>query len=185
MRVESGYDATENVQALIVFPLAHEWKQVLLIHGCTFGENEYGETVIFPEGTTRTLLLSRTGRASNRYRIQLPDGLELREGLDDEGRGKSWLLLVLSQEPMQDDNARHDPLQRRARTGGETEEERRMARRIAYNIAAHTIRQAVYDEFLRSASNPRMLVIYELHVIAGQLEKEEEQIIETGKIIQK
>jgi hypothetical protein len=185
MNSEPGDDATENVQALIVFPLAHEWKQVLLVHGCTFGENEYGETVIFPEGTTRMLLLNRTGQATNRSRIQLPDGLELREVLDDEGTGKSWLLLVLSREPMQDVNARHDHLQRRTRAGGETEEERRAARRIAYNIAAHTIQQAVYDEFLRSAGNPRMLVIYELHIIAGQLEKEEQQIIEKGKDIQK
>jgi hypothetical protein len=185
MNGEPGDDATENVRALIVFPLAHEWKQVLLMHGCTLGEDEYGETVIFPEDTTRTLLLSRTGRATNRYRIQLPDGLELREVLDDEGRGKSWLLLILSQEPMQDVNARHDHLQRRTRVGEETEEERRAARRIAYNIAAHTIQQAVYDEFLRSADSPRMLVIYELHIIAGQLEKEEQQIIETGKSVQK
>ena len=101
MRVESGYGATENIRALIIFPLAQEWKPVLLTYGCTFGENEYGETVIFPEGTTRTLLLNRAGRATNRYRIQLPDGLELREVLDDEVAGKSWLLLVLSEEPMQ------------------------------------------------------------------------------------
>ncbi|HEY5001746.1 MAG TPA: hypothetical protein VII61_01245 [Ktedonobacteraceae bacterium] len=100
MSVKPETDTTENVRALIVFPLMNEWKQVLLTHGCMFGEHEYGETVIFPEGTKRTLLLSRTGQSTNRSRIQLPDGLELRDVLDDEATGKSWLLLVLSQEPM-------------------------------------------------------------------------------------
>ena len=95
-------EETEKVQALLIFSLAEEWRQVLLIHGCTFGvDEEYGETIQFPEGTTRTLLYSREGQPTNRYRIQLPDGLELREVLDDEGKGKSWLTLVLSQEPME------------------------------------------------------------------------------------
>ena len=102
MSREPDDDATENVRALIIFPLVLEWKQVLIRHGCTFGEHEYGEMVIFPEGTTRTLLLSRIGQLTNRSRILFPDGLELRELLDDEDTGKSWLLLVLSQEPMQD-----------------------------------------------------------------------------------
>ena|SRR5450631_278801 len=88
----------ENVQALLIFSLAEEWKQVLLTHGCAFGvHEEYGETIQFPEGTTRTLLYSREGRPTNRYRIQLSDGLEIREMLDDEGKGRSWLTLVLSQ----------------------------------------------------------------------------------------
>jgi hypothetical protein len=105
-------EGTEKVQALLIFSLAEEWKQVLLIHGCTFGVlEEYGETIQFPEGTTRTLLYSREGRPTNRYRIQLPDGLELREVLDDEGNGKSWLTLVLSQEPMQDVRGTSDVLQ--------------------------------------------------------------------------
>jgi hypothetical protein len=112
MSVLLGDDATENVQALIVFPLAHEWKQILVMHECTFGEHEYGETIIFPEGTRRTLLLSRTGRATNHYRLVFPDGLELREVLDDEATGKSWLLLVLSQEPMQDTRATSDHRQK-------------------------------------------------------------------------
>jgi hypothetical protein len=94
-------EETEKVQALLIFSLAEEWRQVLLIHGCTFGvDEEYGETIQFPEGTTRILLYSREGQPTNRYRIQLPDGLELREVLDDEGKGKSWLTLVLSQEAM-------------------------------------------------------------------------------------
>jgi hypothetical protein len=100
MSGEPGNETAENVGALIIFPLYQEWKQMLSMHGCTFGEHEYGETVLFPEGTTRTLLLSRTGQSTNRSRIQLPDGLELRDVLDDEATEKSWLLLVLSQEPM-------------------------------------------------------------------------------------
>jgi hypothetical protein len=92
-------EGTEKVQVLLIFSLAEEWKQVLLTHGCMFGvHEEYGETIQFPEGTTRTLLYSREGQPTNRYRIQLPDGLELREVLDNEGKGRSWLTLVLSQE---------------------------------------------------------------------------------------
>jgi hypothetical protein len=144
MKNESGNDAMESVRALIIFPLAPEWKQVLLMHGCTFGEHEYGEMVIFPEGTTRTLLLSRTGQPTNRSRIQLPDGVELREVLDDEGTGNSWLLLVLSQEPMQDTRIARDHLQGRMRGEGATEE-RREARKIASIIAASRIRQVVGD----------------------------------------
>jgi hypothetical protein len=125
MSGEPDDDATENVRVLIIFPLAHEWKQVLLVHGCTFRELEHGETVIFPEGTTRTLLLSRAGQPTNRSRIQLPDGLELREVLDDEGTGKRWLLLVLSREPMQDIGITRDPLQGKTRGEDVTEEERR------------------------------------------------------------
>jgi hypothetical protein len=105
-------EGTEKVQALLIFSLAEEWRQVLLTHGCAFGvHEEYGETIQFPEGTTRTLLCSREGQLTNRYRIQLPDGLELREVLDDEGKGKSWLTLVLSQEPMQDVRGTSDVLQ--------------------------------------------------------------------------
>ncbi len=96
-------DGIESVRALLIFPLADEWKQLLLAHGCTFGMHEYGETVIFPEGTTRTMLLTRTGQPTNRSRLLFPDGVELREVLDDEGSGKSWLLLVLSQKPMQEE----------------------------------------------------------------------------------
>ena len=98
-----GIEGTENVQALLIFSLAEEWRQVLLNHGCMFSvHGEYGETIRFPERTTRTLLYNREGQATNRYRIQFPDGLELREVLDDEGKGKSWLILVLNQEPMKD-----------------------------------------------------------------------------------
>jgi hypothetical protein len=96
-------NGTKNVQALLIFSLAEEWRQVLLTHGCTFGKHEeYGETIQFPERTIRTLLYNREDRPTNRYRIQLPDGFELREVLDDEGKGKSWLMLVLNQEPMED-----------------------------------------------------------------------------------
>ncbi|MBA2679536.1 MAG: hypothetical protein H0U76_14210 [Ktedonobacteraceae bacterium] len=103
MSIEKVDAAEENVRALIIFPLADEWKQLLLAHGCSFGMHEYGETVIFPEGTTRTMLLTRTGQPTNRYRLLFPDGVELREVFDDESRGKSWLLLVLSQESMQEE----------------------------------------------------------------------------------
>src|SRR5450432_230975 len=85
-------EGMENVQTLLIFALAEEWKQVLLTHRCVFGvHEEYGKTIQFPEGTTRTLLYSREGRPTNCYRIQLPDGLELREALDDaqEARGTS------------------------------------------------------------------------------------------------
>jgi hypothetical protein len=105
-------ERAENVQALLIFSLAEEWKQVLLTHGCVFSvHEEYGKTIQFPEGTTRTLLYSREGRPTNCYRIQLSDGLEIREVLDDEGKGKSWLTLVLSQEPMQDVRGTSDFLQ--------------------------------------------------------------------------
>ena len=56
-------------------------------------------------------LYSREGRPTNRYRIQLSNGLELREVLDDEGKGKSWLTLVLSQEPMGNTRGTSDVLQ--------------------------------------------------------------------------
>ena len=49
-------EGAEKVQALLIFSLAEEWRQVLLSHGCIFGmHEEYGETIQFPEGTTRTL----------------------------------------------------------------------------------------------------------------------------------
>jgi hypothetical protein len=111
MSREPDDDATERVRSLIVFPLDQKWKNVLFMHGCTFVKNEYGEMVLFPEGTTRTLLFNRAGQPTNRYKILFPDGLELREVLDDENTGKSWLLLVLSQKPMQEENIRHDHLQ--------------------------------------------------------------------------
>jgi len=110
MKCEKSDDMTKNVQVLIIFPLVDEWKQMLSMHGCAFGEHEYGETVIFPEGTTRTQLLDRLGQPTNRSRIQFADGLELRDVLDDEATGKSWLLLVLSQVPMRDTSAKDDPL---------------------------------------------------------------------------
>ena len=111
-------EGTEKVQALLIFSLAEEWKQVLLNHGCAFGvHEEYGETIQFPEGTTRTLLYSREGRPTNRYRIQFSDGLELREKLDYEGTGKSWLTLVLSQEPMEDARGTSDLLRGNASRG--------------------------------------------------------------------
>ena len=94
-------DGTQRVQALLIVPLDDAWRPILLVHGCTFGvHEEYGETIQFPEGTTRTLLHGREARPTNRYRIQLPDGLELREVLDDEGKGKSWLMLVLDHLPL-------------------------------------------------------------------------------------
>lgn len=97
MSIES-VEGAESVQALLIFSLAEEWRQVLLKYGCAFTmQEEYGETIQFPAGTTRTLLYSREDQPTNRYRILLPDGLELREVLDDEGKGKSWLTLVLSQ----------------------------------------------------------------------------------------
>lgn len=111
-------EGTENVQALLIFSLAEEWKQVLLTHGCTFGvHEEYGETIQFPEGTIRTLLYSRECRPTNRYRIKFLDGLELRGVLDDEGKGKSWLTLVLSQEPMQGTRETSDVFQDNASRG--------------------------------------------------------------------
>ena len=46
-------EGAEKVQALLIFSLAEEWRQVLLSHGCIFGmHEEYGETIQFPEGTT-------------------------------------------------------------------------------------------------------------------------------------
>jgi hypothetical protein len=76
---------------------------VLLAHSCTFGEHEDGETVIFPEGTTRTMILTEPVKSHNRARILFPNGLELREMLDDEGTGKGCLLHVLSQESIEED----------------------------------------------------------------------------------
>ncbi len=96
MSNEMDIGGTETVQALLIFPLAETWKHLLLIHGCTFGVHVYGDLVIFPEGTTRTLLYDPNGQATNRYRIVFPDGLELREVLDDEGEGKSWLAIVIT-----------------------------------------------------------------------------------------
>jgi hypothetical protein len=94
MSIECG-EGAKTVQALLIFPLDEMWKQQLVIHGCMFGMHEYGETIQFPEGTTRTLLYNREGQPMNHYRLLLPDTLELREVLDDEGTGKSWLSLVV------------------------------------------------------------------------------------------
>lgn len=181
-----GIEGTENIQALLIFSLAEEWRQVLLNHECMFSiHGEYGETIRFPEGTTRTLLYNRGGQATNRYRIQLPDGLELREVLDDEGTGKSWLTLVLSQESMQDTRGMSDILQGKVRRGKATEEQRREARRIAYQIASHGVRQTVADVFLSQGDCPPMLIIFELHMIAGQLEEHATKEADTSMDVQK
>jgi hypothetical protein len=170
-------ERSETVQALLIFSLAEEWKRVLRVHGCTFGVyEEYGDMIRFPEGTTRTLLYGREGQTTNHYRIMLPDTLELREILDDKGQGKSWLALVLSPAPLED--VHMNELLQGETAGRATENAKRIARRIAYTIATHTIRQAIADEFLSHRNHSRMLVIYELYAIAGTLEKGEQQLIE-------
>jgi hypothetical protein len=92
-------EGTKMVQILLIFPLDEGWKQQLVMHGCTFEMHEYGETIQFPAGTMRTLLYNREVQPTNHYRILLTDTLELREVLDDEGTGKSWLSLIVGLEP--------------------------------------------------------------------------------------
>ena len=73
-------------------------KQFLLNHGCTIDEEgTQGPecTVIFPAGTTRTELYPRAMEA--RFRILLPDHVELRE--IDNRRERSQLYIVLDDLP--------------------------------------------------------------------------------------
>lgn len=70
-------------------------RDVLLLHGCAIrNEEEEGKphcTVIFPAGTTRTELYPRAMEA--RFRVVLPDGLELREVDSREERTRLFLVL--------------------------------------------------------------------------------------------
>ena len=70
-------------------------RDILLLHECAIcDEEEEGKsycTIIFPAGTTRTELWPRAMEA--RFRVVLPDGLELREV--DSRQERTRLFLVL------------------------------------------------------------------------------------------
>jgi len=76
--------ATQHpLRQLTIPPIEEEkGKEVLSKHGCRIEEYEHLQQCIifFPEGTTKTEIFPRLTHP--RYRIQLPDGYELRETYD-------------------------------------------------------------------------------------------------------
>jgi hypothetical protein len=82
----------EAVKEITVTRLSPEILTMLLQHGCVVDERGRANIqVTFPEQTQRQLLLPQT--AIERYRVVLPDGLELRHEIDQK-RDMSLLAVV-------------------------------------------------------------------------------------------
>ena len=70
-----------DIQKLTIKLLIPGAQEILLQHGCVMHDKGYEETLVtFPEGTQRQEIWPRT--MSERYRILLPDGQELRQVFD-------------------------------------------------------------------------------------------------------
>ncbi len=89
----ASLDATfEEIKAIMMTRLSPEVLTMLLQHGCVVDERGRANIqVTFPEQTQGQLLLPQT--AIERYRVILPDGLELRHEIDQE-RDMSLLAVV-------------------------------------------------------------------------------------------
>jgi hypothetical protein len=71
----------QDIQTITVKRLVPEARDLLVQHGCTMHDRGHEETLItFPTNTRRQLLWPRT--ISERSRILLPDGQELRQVFD-------------------------------------------------------------------------------------------------------
>jgi hypothetical protein len=79
---EASLDGSfQDIQTLLLKRLLLEARDILVQHGCTMCDKTHEETLItFPAGTKRQTLWPRT--ISERYRIVLPDGQELRQVFD-------------------------------------------------------------------------------------------------------
>jgi hypothetical protein len=79
---EASLDGSfQEIQTLLLKRLIPEARDILVQHGCMMCDKTHEETLItFPAGTKRQTLWPRT--ISERYRIVLPDGQELRQVFD-------------------------------------------------------------------------------------------------------
>ena len=95
MKDTSSLDSSFSaIQTLTLWRLIPEAREILAQHGCTLHEKGHEETLLtFPPGTRRQEIWPRT--ISERYRILLPDGQELRQ-VFDRFQGISQLFIVLA-----------------------------------------------------------------------------------------
>ena len=82
----------EPARSITLPGIRPEAKQYLEQHGCMIAEERGLVLVMYPEGTTKREMYPRT--AYERYRVQLPDGTELREAHALHREGESCLYLL-------------------------------------------------------------------------------------------
>lgn len=99
MMETSPLDGTfQVVQSITLKRLIPEVGEMLVQHGCTLDNKGYEVTLVtFPESTHRQEIWPRT--MSERYRIMLPDGQELRQ-VFDRIQDISQLFIVLDENVM-------------------------------------------------------------------------------------
>ena len=86
-----------DVQTITLKCLILEAREILLQHRCMLHDKAHEETLInFPEGTQRQMIWPTT--ISERYRIVLPDGQELRQ-VFDRFQEINQLFIVLKSVP--------------------------------------------------------------------------------------